>query len=112
MLDLGKTSAIRFNVEIKSSEKMQGLVLPPEEISRSVVNALRKHRLESRAMIQSFATKGVQAHANGGGLDAKAEPRPAASFAAAETSSRADGCGTAERPCVLQEIRVAAPVAE
>lgn len=48
----------------------------------------------------------------GGGLDAKAEPRPAASFAAAETSSRADGCGTAERPCVLQEIRVAAPVAE
>jgi hypothetical protein len=48
----------------------------------------------------------------GGGLDTKAEPRPAASFAAAETSARNAGCGTAERPCMLQEIRVAAPVAE
>lgn len=48
----------------------------------------------------------------GGSLDAKAEPRPAASFAAAETSSRSDGCGTAERPCLLQEIRVNAPAAE
>ena len=62
VLDLGKTSPnIRFNVEIKSSEKMQDMVLPPDEISRRVVEALRKHKLESRAMVQSFDFRVVKA---------------------------------------------------
>ena len=46
-----------------------------------------------------------------GGFESKPEPRPASSFAATESASRGDECGTAERPCVLQEIRVTAAVA-
>ena len=62
VLDLGKTSSkIRFNVEIKSSEKMQDMVLAPDEISRRVVEALRKHKLENRAMVQSFDFRVVKA---------------------------------------------------
>ena len=68
------------------------------------------HRTARQVLALFLATLATLALAAcGGGLDAKAEPRPAASFAAAETSSRTDGCGTAERPCLLQEIRVAAP---
>jgi len=44
----------------------------------------------------------------GGGMGAKAEPQPASGAVAAETASRRDECGTAERPCILQEIRVSA----
>ena len=62
VLDLGTTSSnIRFNVEIKSSEKMQDMVLAPDEISRRVVEALRKHKLENRAMVQSFDFRVVKA---------------------------------------------------
>jgi glycerophosphoryl diester phosphodiesterase len=62
VLDLGKTSSkIKFNVEIKSSEKMKEMVLPPAEISRRVVDAIRRHKLESRAMIQSFDFRVVKA---------------------------------------------------
>jgi glycerophosphoryl diester phosphodiesterase len=62
VLDLGKTSSkIRFNVEIKSSEKMQDMVVAPDEISRRVMEALRKHKLESRAMVQSFDFRVVKA---------------------------------------------------
>ncbi|HYP06548.1 MAG TPA: glycerophosphodiester phosphodiesterase [Bryobacteraceae bacterium] len=62
VLDLAKASSkIRFNIEIKSSEKMQALVLPPDEISRKVVEAVRKHKLDKRAMIQSFDFRVVKA---------------------------------------------------
>ncbi|HEX8271277.1 MAG TPA: hypothetical protein VF615_01425 [Longimicrobiaceae bacterium] len=67
----------------------------------------RTHRQILALFLATLVTLALAAC--GGGLDAKAEPRPAASFAAADAASRSDGCGTAERPCVLQEIRVAAP---
>ncbi|MEW5930484.1 MAG: hypothetical protein AB1941_23740 [Gemmatimonadota bacterium] len=71
------------------------------------------HRNARQVLALFLATLATLALAAcGGGLDATAEPRPAASFAAADAGSRSDGCGTAERPCVLQEIRVAAPAAE
>lgn len=43
----------------------------------------------------------------GGSLGAK-EAQPASSSVAANATSRGDECGTAERPCILQEIRVTA----
>lgn len=64
VFDLGKAERrVRFNVEIKSSEKMQaeGQVLAPEEISRKVWEAIRKHKLESRTMVQSFDFRVVKA---------------------------------------------------
>lgn len=71
------------------------------------------HRNARQILALFLATIATLALAGcGGGLDAKAEPRPAASFAAADAASRNDGCGTAERPCMLQEIRVNAPAAE
>jgi hypothetical protein len=42
----------------------------------------------------------------GGGMEAKAEPKPASTSFAANTASPADGCGTADRPCILDGIRV------
>jgi glycerophosphoryl diester phosphodiesterase len=63
VLDLGKSSKqIRFNVEIKSLEKWTAdLVLPPQEISRMVADAIRKHKLEDRVMVQSFDFRVVKA---------------------------------------------------
>jgi hypothetical protein len=41
----------------------------------------------------------------GGSLGAK-ETQPASGSVAANATSAGDECGTAERPCILQEIRV------
>ena len=47
----------------------------------------------------------------GGSLGAK-ETQPASSSVAANAASAGDECGTAERPCVLQEIRVTGAAAD
>jgi glycerophosphoryl diester phosphodiesterase len=50
VLDLAGRGSFRFNIETKVSE----LAPPPEEFARLVVEAVRRHKLESRVMVQSF----------------------------------------------------------
>ncbi|HWQ52432.1 MAG TPA: glycerophosphodiester phosphodiesterase family protein [Bryobacteraceae bacterium] len=61
VLDLAKTSKIRFNIEIKSSEKWKGWAPDPEPLARMVVDAVREHGLEKRVLIQSFDFRVVRA---------------------------------------------------
>ena len=61
VLDLAKTSNINFNIEIKSSREWKNLAPPPEELSRMVTDAVRKHKLERRVLVQSFDFRVVKA---------------------------------------------------
>jgi glycerophosphoryl diester phosphodiesterase len=62
VLELSRSSAIRFNIEIKSSEKWQPVwTPPPAELARLVVAAVRKHGLEKRVLVQSFDFRVVKA---------------------------------------------------
>lgn len=61
VLDLAKTSTINFNIEIKSSREWKNLAPPPEELSRMVVDAIRKHKVERRVLVQSFDFRVVKA---------------------------------------------------
>jgi len=61
VLDLSKSSAIKFNIEIKSDPKWNNYTLPPDELSKRVVDAVRKHQLEKRVLIQSFDFRVVKA---------------------------------------------------
>ena len=61
VLDLARTSQIRFNIEIKSSEKWPQYTPPPDEFARMVVAAVRKHKLEKRVLVQSFDFRVVKA---------------------------------------------------
>jgi glycerophosphoryl diester phosphodiesterase len=45
---------IQFNIEIKSFPKRPQLAPPPERFAELVWQALRRHKLEDRAMVQSF----------------------------------------------------------
>jgi glycerophosphoryl diester phosphodiesterase len=62
VLDLSKSSRVGFNIEIKSSEKWPAnYTLPPAEIAKMVVDAVRRRKLESRVFIQSFDFRVVKA---------------------------------------------------
>jgi glycerophosphoryl diester phosphodiesterase len=61
VLDLAKSSAIKFNIEIKSSPDWHNYTLPPDELSRAVVGAVRKHKLAKRVLLQSFDFRVVKA---------------------------------------------------
>src|SRR5947207_7127114 len=62
VLDLSKSSNIRFNIEIKSSADWPAnYTLAPDELSRMVVDAVRSHKLEKRVLVQSFDFRVVKA---------------------------------------------------
>jgi glycerophosphoryl diester phosphodiesterase len=65
VLDLARSSGIRFNIEIKSSEKRPEYTPPPDEYARMVVAAVRKHKLEKRVLVQSFDFRVVKALTSG-----------------------------------------------
>lgn len=65
---------------------------------------MSSHRTVRQGFAVVLATLALAAC--GGGMGAQAEPQPAS--VAAESAARRDECGTAERPCILQEIRVSA----
>lgn len=65
---------------------------------------MSSHRTARQGLALVFAALSLAAC--GGSLGAKPEPRPASSTVAMEAASRGDECGTAERPCILEEIRV------
>lgn len=49
-----KKDGFGFNIEIKSDPKRPELQPAPEEFARLLVDAIRRHKLEKRVMIQSF----------------------------------------------------------
>ncbi len=65
---------------------------------------MSSHRTARQGLALVFAALSLTAC--GGSIDAQPEPRPAASAFAVEAPRRGDECGTAERPCILDEIRV------
>ena len=54
MLGLAGRGPIRFNIEIKSFPKRPSWRAPPERFAELVWQAIRRHRLDERAMVQSF----------------------------------------------------------
>ncbi len=65
---------------------------------------MSSHRTARQGLALFFAALSLTAC--GGGMEAKAEPKPAATAFAASSASPGDECGTAERPCILDGIRV------
>ncbi len=63
VLSLAAKGKFGFNVEIKSNPQKPELQPPPEEYARMVIEVIRKHKLESRVMIQSFDWRLVHATA-------------------------------------------------
>jgi glycerophosphoryl diester phosphodiesterase len=62
VLDLSRTSKVGFNIEIKSNEKWPAnYTVPPAELAKMVVDAVRRRKLESRVFIQSFDFRVVKA---------------------------------------------------
>jgi glycerophosphoryl diester phosphodiesterase len=62
VLDLAKSSAIRFNIEIKSSADWPAnYTLPPDDLAPMVVDTVRRRQLEKRVLVQSFDFRVVKA---------------------------------------------------
>ncbi len=61
VLELAKSSDVKVNIEVKSSPKWVNYTPPPDEFSRMVVDAVRKHKLEKRVLVQSFDFRIVKA---------------------------------------------------
>jgi glycerophosphoryl diester phosphodiesterase len=54
VFELAPKGKFLFNIETKSFVDKPELTPPPEEFSRMVLAAIRKHRLEARVVLQSF----------------------------------------------------------
>jgi len=54
VLELGASSGVRFNIEVKSFTRFPRYTPPPPAYATLVAEALRRHKLEARAMVQSF----------------------------------------------------------
>jgi glycerophosphoryl diester phosphodiesterase len=51
---LANRGTFEFNIETKISAKTPELAPPPEEFARLVLDAIRRHKLEGRVIVQSF----------------------------------------------------------
>jgi len=54
VLDLSVGNHVQFNIEIKSFPDHPELTPPPDIFASMVFNVIRKHKLESRSIVQSF----------------------------------------------------------
>jgi glycerophosphoryl diester phosphodiesterase len=54
VLDLADRGDFLFNIEIKSFPDRPALAPPPERFAQLVYQAIQRHKLEKRAMVQSF----------------------------------------------------------
>lgn len=61
VLALAPRGQFQFNIEIKSNPKKPELAPEPGVFARMVVDAVRKHKLESRVVIQSFDWRTLKA---------------------------------------------------
>ena len=57
----GKGNGFGFNIETKIFPAEPALTPPPEEFARMVADAVRRHRLEERVIVQSFDFRTLQA---------------------------------------------------
>ena len=66
VFELGKRTAVRFNIEVKVLPSHPDETLPPEPFAQAVVAEVRKGAMQKRSTIQSFdwrAVKGVEREA-------------------------------------------------
>ena len=54
VLRLARTTKIQFNIEIKSSPEHPQYTPAPEPFAQMVIDAIRKHGIERRCLVQSF----------------------------------------------------------
>ena len=61
VLNLSRHGNIQFNIETKSFPDHPELTPPPEDFSRMMLEEIRKHKLESRVIVQSFDFRTLRA---------------------------------------------------
>lgn len=61
VLALAPRGRFHFNIEMKSNPKRPELAPEPEEFARLVAEAVRKHKLEERTVVQSFDWRTLKA---------------------------------------------------
>lgn len=61
VLELAHGNHVQFNIETKSFPDHPELTPPPEEFSRMMLEVIRKHKLESRVIVQSFDFRTLRA---------------------------------------------------
>ena len=61
VLALAPRGNFLFNIEMKSDEDKPELAPPPDEFARLVVDAVRRHKLQQRVVIQSFDWRTLKA---------------------------------------------------
>ncbi len=54
VLSLSEGNSVQFNIETKSFPDHPELTPPPEVFSKMLLDVIRKHKLESRSIVQSF----------------------------------------------------------
>lgn len=64
VLQLATRGSFEFNIETKIFPDQPHLTPPPEDFARLLVQAIRRHHLESRVIIQSFDFRTLAAAAN------------------------------------------------
>ncbi|MEO8657685.1 MAG: glycerophosphodiester phosphodiesterase [Bryobacteraceae bacterium] len=60
VFDLGAKGTFEFNIETKIFADKPELTPPPAEFAQLVVDAIRRHKLEKRVMVQSFDFRTLQ----------------------------------------------------
>ena len=61
VLSLADGTNVQFNIEIKSFPDQPELTPSPDELSKMVLDVVRKHKLESRCTVQSFDFRTLRA---------------------------------------------------
>lgn len=54
VLSLGEGNSVQFNIETKSFPDHPELTPPPDVFARMMLDVIRKHKMESRSIVQSF----------------------------------------------------------
>ncbi len=61
VLSLGDGNTVQFNIETKSFPDHPELTPPPDVFSKMMLDVIRKHKLESRSIVQSFDFRTLRA---------------------------------------------------
>ena len=61
VLSLGEGNTVQFNIETKSFPDHPELTPPPDVFSKMMLDVIRKHKVESRSIVQSFDFRTLRA---------------------------------------------------
>ena len=61
VLSLGAGNSVQFNIEIKSFPDHPDLTPPPDVFAKMMFDVIRKHKMESRSIVQSFDFRTLRA---------------------------------------------------